>query len=98
MIYKIGDVVKHTYAAEDEGTIVDIRTEPFEMYFVNWNSHPENNDWFEADRLHAYRVSAEQNPIAPPIGADGAIGISKSDDRLHSTPAIEKDTQYPFGN
>jgi hypothetical protein len=48
--FNIGDVVKHNYSTHEQGTITDIRDDPYSLY-VKWDSRPERNDWYKPEAL-----------------------------------------------
>lgn len=54
--FKVGDIVKHDYSSEQQGTVTEIRDDKYSV-FVKWDSAPERNDWFKPEVLVIVRGS-----------------------------------------
>lgn len=56
--FKVGDVVKHDYYSEQQGTVTEVRDEEPYTTYVKWDSSPERNDWFKPEVLVLFRGSS----------------------------------------
>lgn len=48
--FQVGDIVKHDFSSEEQGTVTEVRDNPYGVY-VKWDSAPERNDWYTPDVL-----------------------------------------------
>lgn len=53
--FKSGDIVKHNYSTEEQGTVTDVREDSEYSVYVKWDSSPERNDWYKPEVLVMFR-------------------------------------------